>query len=212
MHVYHTAYRTCTQLSLSSHRDRNGDEADEMDSVALLRHPTATGGAERPVNLVDVSGAAARSDAPNASGARASWRREVVAPAMVAAARVSARLVSSSGPVAAPHARRGLRRGRNGSGLPRRDVLPGGSAAAAGREQRGSVGRNRNEPGGHLEEGKEGEVGSVAALGSPGSSFGETAVPRAAASVVEADDSSDVESSSQGSSGSAGDSSANREG
>eukprot|EP00903_Cladosiphon_okamuranus_P012980 g12114.t1 len=181
----------------------DGDESDERDVVFPLLpnpNPSATGGA----------GGAAPSDTQ-----RASWRREV-APAMVAAARVSARLVSSSGPVAAPHARRGLRRGRSGGGWPRRDVMPGGSraaaaaagAAAAARDQRRSGRGGRNEPGGDLEEGKGEEDHSLAAHGSADLSFSD-GVPGAAASMVDADDSGAVESSSQGSSDSEGDSSAN---
>lgn len=198
------------------HRDPEGDEADERDAFApLLPHPAAPSGAERLDGRAAVAGAAAAapSDAPSATGARASWRREAVAPAMVAAARVSARLVSSSGPVAAQHARRGLRRGLSGSGSPPRDVSPGGSsaaaAAAATREQRRSVRRSRNEPGGDLEEGRAEEDHPLAVHRSPGLSFrGEG--PGVAASVMEADDSGG-ESSSQGSLESEGDSSANRE-
>lgn len=207
-----------------AHRDADGDEADERDADApLLPHPAATGGAEQPDSHAAVAGAAvaAQSDASSATSAtsaRASWRREVVAPALVAAARVSARLVSSSGPVAAQHARRGLRRGPSGSSLARRDVLPGGSGAAAvtvataaAREPRRSARRGRSEPGGDLEEGKGEEDHALAVYGSPGLGFGE-GVAGAAASVMEADDSSDGESGSQVSSDSSeGDSSANRE-
>lgn len=190
----HTPRRTLT----FPRRGPDGDASNERDAVVpLLPHPAATGG----------SGAAAQSDTQ-----RTAWRREV-APAMVAAARVSARLVSASGPVAAPHARRGLRRGLSGGGLPRRDVMPGGSgaaAAAAARDQLRSGGSTRNEPGGDFEEGKGEEDHSSAAHGSAGLSFGD-GVPGAAASVMEADDSGAVESSSQGSSDSEGDASANRE-
>lgn len=127
---------------------------------------------------------------------------------MVAAARVSARLVSSSGPVAARRARRGLRRGLSGGGFPRRDVLLGGSGDVAS-EQLPSVRRIRNEPGGDLEEGKGEEDHPLAGHRSSGLMFGD-GVPGAATSVMETDDSG-VDSSSQGSSDSEGGSSANRE-
>lgn len=182
------------------HRSPDGDEGDESGAVApLLPHPAATGGA-----AVTGAAASAERDTPSATSARA-WRREVVA-----------RLVSSSGPVAAQHARRGPRRGRSGSGLPRGDILPAASAAAAAaeaREQRRSVRRTRNEPEGDIEEGNGEEDHPLATHGLPGLSFdlsfgdgGEGA----AASVMEADGSG-VETSSQGASESEGDSSANRE-
>eukprot|EP00752_Nemacystus_decipiens_P002131 g2032.t1 len=188
-----------TSMEMEEYWSPDGDEADERDAVApLLPHPAgATGGV-----AVGGATAAAQRDTSSANPERG-WRREVVA-----------RLVSSSGPVAAQHARRGARRGRSGSGIPRLDVLPEASAAAAAAEARGqrrSIRRSRNEHGGHPEEGKGEEEPSSATHGSPGLSFDLSfgdGVSGAAASVMEADGSG-VESSSQGSSESEEDSSAN---
>lgn len=151
---------------INTHRDTDRNEANEEDAGAPLLPPTRGG------NQPDATIAAATSesetrrgeaipfpDVPNdvtraagAPGAEASWRREVIAPAMVAAARVSARLVSASGPVVDNVGSRSSRRGTFSGGLPRRGVLPGdqgAATAAAAREQRSSGSRrSRSGPGG----------------------------------------------------------------